>query len=120
MSDIQKMMDNPETDPKVLDHLADMAGWDEGTGKELAAKEGITLTDEHWEVINFLRDYYKEHGRARSGRELSEILDEKFEAQGGRKHLYRLFPQGPVAQGSRIAGLPLPQYAQDGSFGYSQ
>jgi len=120
MSDIQKMMDDPGVDPKVLDNLADMAGWDENTGRELAAKEGVELTDEHWEVVHFLREQYKQNGLAHSGRELSDILDEKFESRGGRKHLYRLFPQGPVAQASRIAGLPLPQYTESDSFGYSQ
>jgi TusE/DsrC/DsvC family sulfur relay protein len=119
MTDINKMMESPEADPAKMDRINDLADWDETKGAGLADQEGIRMTDEHWEVVHFLRDYYVEHGKARSGRELSEVLDDHFEARGGRKHLYRLFPNGPVVQASHIGGVPLPEYAKDGSFGYS-
>jgi len=44
-------------------------------------------------------------------------LEERFAAEGGRKYLLELFPKGPVAQGCELAGLPVPAYASDGSFG---
>ena len=47
----------------------------------------------------------------------AHILEEEFAEQGGRKYLYRLFPGGPVSQGSRIARLPLPAYSSDRSCG---
>lgn len=119
MTDINKLMEHPDTDPDVLDRRNDLADWTEANGIKLAEQEGIRMTDEHWEVVQFLRDYYVQNGKARSGRELSELLDEHFEARGGRKHLYRLFPKGPVVQASHIGGVPLPEYAKDGSFGYS-
>ena len=50
-------------------------------------------------------------------RELHDALDEKFHRQGGIRHLYRLFPGGPVAQGCRIAGLKAPAGATDKGFG---
>jgi tRNA 2-thiouridine synthesizing protein E len=53
----------------------------------------------------------------KSGRELGDILDEAFSDQGGRQYLRRLFPQGPVAQGMRFAGLPIPAHSEDGGFG---
>jgi sulfur relay (sulfurtransferase) DsrC/TusE family protein len=70
--------------------------------------------------INFLRDYYLENGLPESGREISDALDARFTGQGGRKYLRRLFPEGPVAQGMRIAGLPVPAYTEDESFGVSR
>jgi sulfur relay (sulfurtransferase) DsrC/TusE family protein len=44
-------------------------------------------------------------------------LEEKFCDNRGRKELYEMFPGGPVSQASRIAGLPLPPYSSDSSFG---
>jgi len=44
-------------------------------------------------------------------------LGEKFHRQGGIRHLYQLFPGGPVAQGCRIAGLKAPAGATDKGFG---
>ncbi|NIP73358.1 MAG: TusE/DsrC/DsvC family sulfur relay protein [Gammaproteobacteria bacterium] len=121
MSDINKYIRSGEPfDPEHANHLQDLEGWDENQAQRSAGREGIELTAEHWEVIRFLREDYAKNGRARSGRVLSERLDEAFTSHGGRKHLYRLFPNGPVVQGSRIAGLPLPEYSRDDSFGYSQ
>lgn len=82
--------------------------WDEEIGRELAEQEGLTLSDEHLAVINSLRDHFLEHGYAETGRELGDMLDARFKDAGGRKYLRRLFPDGPVAQGMRIAGLPVP------------
>jgi tRNA 2-thiouridine synthesizing protein E len=97
--------------------LEELVPWSEEIARNLAATEGITLTPEHWEVVCFMREHYEECGLASSGRVLLNCLDEEFAEQGGSKYLYRLFPGGPVSQGSRIAGLPLPAYSSDRSFG---
>ncbi len=121
MPDITKsVMGNGEFDPEKQDRLADLENWDQKVGEELARQEGLTMTAAHWAVVTFLRDYYREHGRARSGRVLTEALEARFFAQGGRKYLYQLFPGGPVAQGSRIGAVPAPQYTEDHSFGSVQ
>lgn len=98
-------------------YLLDLPRWSDEVAERLAAAEGITLTAEHWEVIHLLRERYRRSGPAKSGRVLAEELDRAFHDRGGGKYLYRLFPRGPVAQGSRIAGLPLPAYTTDPSFG---
>ena len=51
------------------------------------------------------------------GREWAELLDKTFVAQGGTASLLKHFPRGPVAQASRIGGLPVPPYTEDPSFG---
>jgi TusE/DsrC/DsvC family sulfur relay protein len=93
----------------------------DGMGKahvhEMATKEGIELSDEHLGVIECLRDYFLELGEAKNGRDLEEMLDEVFTGHGGRKYLWRLFPGGPVSQGMRIAGLPIPPHTGDKGFG---
>ena len=85
--------------------------------REMADKEGIELTDEHLGVIECLRDYFLELGEAEKGRDLEEMLDEIFAGHGGKKYLWRLFPGGPVTQGMRIAGLPIPAHTGDKGFG---
>lgn len=82
--------------------------WNEDIGRELAADQGLKLTDAHLAVIYSLRNHYLEHGYAETGRALGDMLDARFADAGGRKYLRRLFPNGPVAQGMLIAGLPIP------------
>jgi TusE/DsrC/DsvC family sulfur relay protein len=94
--------------------------WSEEIAREKAAEEGITLTDEHWDVVRFLRERFREKGKPSSGRVLVEELDERYADRGGRKHLYQLFPRGPVTQACKIAGLPLPAYTVDPSFGSAE
>ncbi len=116
-----RMIDNdPATSSsRIEDRWLDLQEWNRHKGELLASKEGVRLTAMHWEVIDFLRGYYLRNGRADSGREVAVALDRAFISQGGKKYLYRLFPDGPVAQGSRIAGLPLPPFTEDESFGSS-
>ena len=98
-------------------HMFGLAHWSPLFAKHLAEAEGIFLTDEHWAVINYLRDRYREHGDAKNAREIMGDLEERFTDGAGRRKLYELFPGGPVSQASRIAGLPLPPYSSDPSFG---
>jgi tRNA 2-thiouridine synthesizing protein E len=102
------------------DHLLELEPWSEEGVKQRAKEEGIDLTEEHLEVICFLRDYYKENGRASSAGVLTRLLDDKYGSRGGRKYLYRLFPRGPITQACKIGGVPLPPYTIDPSFGSAE
>ena len=118
MFDINKAFANEEAllhDPKM--HLAELTDWSESVAQDLARQENIQLTDAHWQVINMLRDHYRLHGLAPHARKLLDGLEEHFHQEGGKRYLYQLFPGGPVTQGSKIAGLPLPPYSSDHSFG---
>jgi tRNA 2-thiouridine synthesizing protein E len=86
---------------------------------KMARAEGIEPGPDHWEVILALQEYFVRH-HDKGGcnlRELHDALDEKFHHQGGMKRLYLMFPGGPVVQGCRIAGLPVPAVALDKGFG---
>lgn len=75
----------------------------------IAAAEGIALTDDHWKVVNYLRDQYREHGHTPNFRALLKGLDEEGVLPGcDSKSLYALFPTGPAKQGAKVAGLPQP------------
>jgi tRNA 2-thiouridine synthesizing protein E len=91
--------------------------WNRNQSIDMASLEDIKLSDEHWDVIVFLRDYYVEMGLPRFARTTSRALNKRFSAQGGSKYLHSLFSGGPVTQGSRIANLPTPACATDLSFG---
>lgn len=114
MLDINKAT-TTRSDPEG--HMFGLAHWSPLVAKHQAEAEGIFLTDEHWAVINFLRDRYRRLGDAKSAREIMGDLEERFTDGHGRGILYELFPGGPVSQASRIAGLPLPPYSSDPSFG---
>jgi len=98
-------------------HLTGLPDWSEKIATELAAKEGIRLSAEHMEVIHLLRNHYRLHGHDMSGTKLLRALEEPFGRRGGKKHLFELFPGGPISQGCKLAGLPPPPYSKDLSFG---
>ena len=91
--------------------------WDRSKSANLAANEEIILSDEHWDVILYLRNYYHENGLPRFARTTAKALNKEFTAQGGSKYLYELFTGGPVTQGSRLANIRIPSNATDISFG---
>lgn len=77
--------------------------WDEELAKELAKTEGVEeLTEDHWKVVNYLRNYYLEYGIAPMVRKLCK--DTGYDL----KTIYELFPSGPAKGACKIAGLPKP------------
>lgn len=93
-------------------------GWTQTFARAQAKEEGLELTDDHWQALRALQEYFARNQGARLNvRELRDALDEKFYRQGGTRYLYQLFPGGPVAQGCRIAGLKAPAGASDPGFG---
>ena len=119
--DINKAMAAAEAGADIDEAMRaeEIKAWSQQAASAAAAKEGITLTDAHWKVIEFLQKTYVEKGPASHARALAALLDEAFAAEGGAKALYQLFPGGPVAQGSRLAGVPVPHDSKDPSFGTS-
>lgn len=73
----------------------------------IAAAEGINLTDAHREVVNYLRDQYREHGHTPNFRNMLKGFGE-IRAGVDSKYLYDLFPLGPAKQACKVAGLPQP------------
>ena len=73
----------------------------------IAQAEGITLNDDHWTVVRWLRDEYREHGHTPNFRNMLKGLAEVLPGCDS-KALYDLFPTGPAKQGAKVAGLPQP------------
>ena len=82
-------------------YLVDASQWSKEIAAEIAKEEGIELTDQHYQVLEFLRQA-SEKGETLTIRKVgkSGIVD--------IKGLYKLFPGGPLKHSSRIAGIPKP------------
>ena len=77
--------------------------WNKEWVQFVKKEEGIDeLSEEHWNVINVLQDYYKKNGIAPMVRVLSKVTGYKL------KHIYELFPSGPGKGACKMAGLPKP------------
>jgi len=77
--------------------------WNEAVAAALAKTEGVDdLTEEHWKLVNYLRDYYLEFGIAPMIRKLCKATGFKL------KKVYELFPSGPAKGACKVAGLPKP------------
>jgi len=90
-------------------YILNLADWTEEIANVLAKEEGIEMSENHWEVVNFLREYYDEYQIAPAVRVLTKSIGKKLGAdKGNSKYLYELFPYGPAKQACKIAGLPKP------------
>jgi tRNA 2-thiouridine synthesizing protein E len=90
-------------------YLANMQDWNEQVAHAFALKEQITLTAAHWEVVQFVRQFYLEFNTSPAMRILVKAMAQQLGAdKGNSKYLFMLFPQGPAKQATRIAGLPKP------------
>lgn len=90
-------------------YLKDIGQWNIDLANLIAKNENIDMTSDHWEVVNFLREYYEEYQIAPAVRILVKEMTKKFgKEKGDQKALYALFPYGPAKQACKIAGLPKP------------
>ncbi len=90
-------------------YLANLSDWSPEVADHMAKEDNCDLTDAHWEVINFLREYYEEYQIAPAVRVLTKAIGKKLGAdKGNSKYLYELFPYGPAKQACKYAGLPKP------------
>ena len=98
-------------------HLSELDDWSEDIARACAREDGLELTDEHFNILSYLRKYYDKNGQGYNARTLLNVMEYEFGNWEGKRHLYELFPKGPVSQGCRYAGLPLPPNCNDNSFG---
>lgn len=90
-------------------YLLNIEDWNKDLGGHIAVLEGIEMTESHWEVINFLREYYQKYQIAPMIKILvKEVAKVMGPDKGNTKYLYELYPGGPAKQACKIAGLPKP------------
>ena len=85
--------------------------WSPELARELAAEEDLRLGDDHWQVIEFVRDYYDAHGITpdirHAARHLGELTGR--DKKQGKARIFELFPYGYVKQACKIAGMRRPR-----------
>ncbi|MFM4717834.1 TusE/DsrC/DsvC family sulfur relay protein [Aeromonas bivalvium] len=90
-------------------YLLNVDDWSEALAPVLAEQEGIVLEEPHWEVVRFVRAFYLEFNTSPAIRALVKAMEKQYGPQkGNSRYLYKLFPQGPAKQATKIAGLPKP------------
>ncbi len=90
-------------------YLENLNDWEPDVASVMASMDDCELSDNHWEVINFLREYYNEYEIAPAVRILTKAIGKKLgKDKGNSKYLYQLYPNGPAKQACKYAGLPKP------------
>ncbi len=90
-------------------YLTNINDWVEGIADVMSAQDDLELTEDHWQIIKFLREYYEEYQIAPAVRVLTKAVGKRLgKEKGNSKYLYGLFPYGPAKQACRYAGLPKP------------
>lgn len=90
-------------------YIINIGDWNKDLADIIAKDENIDMSDDHWEVVNFLRNYYEEYQIAPAVRVLTKAIKKSMGPEkGNSQYLYELFPYGPAKQACKIAGLPKP------------
>lgn len=90
-------------------YLLDFTQWNEDVAVLLAQSDEIELSEAHWEVIRFVREFYLTYNTSPAIRALSKAMKAEFgEEKASSRYLYRLFKEGPAKQATKYAGLPKP------------
>jgi len=92
-------------------YLLDLDEWNEDFVRVRAAEEGLELTDEHWQIIKFIRQFYEEHGVQAPVRDMIKFFKKAWgKEKGNTRYLHNIFPKGgPQKQGNRLAGVRKPK-----------
>jgi tRNA 2-thiouridine synthesizing protein E len=89
--------------------LRQLSDWEPAVAEQIAAAENVELSAAHWEILELIRDYYREFDASPAMRPLVKYCALKLGADKGRSiYLMSLFPGSPAKLGSKIAGLPKP------------
>jgi tRNA 2-thiouridine synthesizing protein E len=89
--------------------LISPAQWTPELGKAIASAEGIALDGRHWEIIELVRNFYKEYELSPVNRSLVKYTQLQLgEDKGNSLYLNSLFAGSPAKLAAKIAGLPKP------------
>lgn len=89
-------------------YLINPLDWSEDLAREFALQENIHLTEDHWDAIRFMREYYVDHQIAPDVRHVIKHLAARLGPES-RNKIFELFPYGYVKQACKIAGMKRPR-----------
>jgi tRNA 2-thiouridine synthesizing protein E len=91
-------------------YLLDHTLWQESMAEIMAANDEFELTEAHWEVIKFVRQFYLTYNTSPAIRALTKAMKAELgEDKASSRYLFKLFPDGPAKQATKYAGLPKPK-----------
>ena len=97
----------PETNE--LGFLIRVSDWSEQVAQHLADINDLILTEAHWEIIYFIRQYYLQYKHLPNARVFAKAIAKTLgEEKANSRYLLRLFPDGPLKYACKLAGLPKP------------
>jgi tRNA 2-thiouridine synthesizing protein E len=90
-------------------YLKNSNDWDLEVSKEIAKELNLELTEERLEIVNFVRKFYETYNTSPAIRALVKAMEKEYGTEkGSSRYLYKLFPDGPALQATKLAGLPRP------------
>jgi len=90
-------------------YLINFKDWHSDLAQLIADTDELILTEQHWEVIRFVREFYLTYNTSPAIRALTKAMKAEFgEEKASSRYLYRLFKEGPAKQATKYAGLPKP------------
>ncbi|MFZ1774310.1 MAG: TusE/DsrC/DsvC family sulfur relay protein [Rhizobiaceae bacterium] len=96
-----------EIETTASGYLVNQEDWSEDLARTMAAADGITLGQEHFDLINYLREeFFENSGNLPNTRTIIKAMSDLWGRELAQRDLYELFPLDPSKQGGRIAGLP--------------
>ena len=94
----------------VQGFLKHRLSWTKALAHHMAALDGVELTEEHWEVIHYFREYYEDYSVPPPMRMVIRVFKKAFgDENANSRYLLKLFPEGATKAASKFAGLPKPK-----------
>ena len=94
----------------VQGFLLQRLSWNPEVAEAMALMDEVQLTDEHWEIIHYFREYYEDYNIPPPMRMVMRIFKKAFGEENANSHyLHQLFPGGPTRTASKYGGLPKPK-----------
>ena len=94
----------------VQGFLKQRLSWSKPLAEYMASLDGVELTAEHWEIIQYFREYYEDYNIPPPMRMVTRVFKRAFgEENANSRYLLTLFPEGATKAASKFAGLPKPK-----------
>ena len=105
----KRLSDTPMPDTDNEGFLLDPTEWNREIAEIIARSENITMTNDHWFVVKYIRDYHELHQSVPEFRKALKYTKEHLsQEKATRKYIYSLFPYGYGQQACKIAGMRKP------------
>ena len=105
------MLDTTQFARDIEGYILDPEEWNRDIARELATEEHLELNEDYWQILEFMRSYWREHRVAPDVRHVVDYLvtERGYDKKSAKKHLFGLFPYGYVKQACKVAGMQRPR-----------